>query len=39
MPEAQKKPFVEPTLVEEAGLAEMTLVSGTIRTARIRHHG
>jgi len=27
MPNAEKKPFVEPTLTEEASLAEITLAS------------
>jgi hypothetical protein len=29
MPNAERKPFVEPTLVEEASLAEITLASDT----------
>ena len=29
MPNAERKPFVEPTLTEEASLAELTLTSDT----------
>jgi hypothetical protein len=29
MPNAERKPFVEPTLTEEASLAEITLASDT----------
>jgi hypothetical protein len=32
MPNAERKPFVEPTLNEEASLAEITLVSGPVCT-------
>jgi hypothetical protein len=29
MPNVERKPFVEPTLTEEASLTEITLASGT----------
>jgi hypothetical protein len=32
MPNVERKPFVEPTLNEEASLAEITLVSGPVCT-------
>ncbi len=30
MPHVERKPFVEPTLTEEASLAELTLASGDL---------
>jgi hypothetical protein len=38
MPEAIRKPFVEPVLTAEADLAEITLVSGST-TSRPRYWG
>ena len=36
MPDAARRPFVEPTLVEEAELAQLTLTSSPTLTSRPR---